>query len=838
MMSPPTEFSQFESKYSWVELFLSYQYSAILQINLAEGSFRNLVLSVDFTPSMLITGLAVYLENVRRGDETGNYTAYSKMRMEVASNTLAELQQVVIKNRQWPLTSNALYGAFFIDYLAKTYGEEKILQFLEHYSTSLVSYLFLNAETTEVFGKDFLSLWADFQVYLKKEFTPEITALLKTQVNGQSISSSPFLQKSSSGKGGFFLHAVTGQDRHEIKQFNGDRWEHVTYVKQLRDLDSHPEYGLIVTRNIDYANLKSMHDIFLYSNKKWIRITTQKRFKYVRWAQDGKEIFATRHIQGSSELWKLNLLNDTSTLIFSFPNDYIIGEFDVSPDGSHIIASVKTPNLNWSLLRFDINTKLWTSVTQKTQTESAPEFMADGSLLYSANYDGTFNIYHLNADQNRFDKVTNTIAGAFKPKWQGGAGLIYQTYDATEYSVRKLTSLSTINTEKIQHVKHKRTYSNASLQSSQIDNNVNLTDDIFITQPEPYSTLRTLKPHSWIPWGYTDVVRSLVGVNTYGGDALGRHNYEVYALWDVQNKLPTILAQYKFDNRWELNFINDYKYKNIMLDHSSPRYQITKDRKYSLQRNNILNYWEDQLRLHAGISYSTDKLERLPEIPPNTPPQTIDLLLQERDELTVGLAFTFNNQQHYLDVDGVGSGHYIDFIFEKNIWETDFAGQKYQGQWKGVWDLPGRATLLTRLAGGYSTTSAKRFSVGGNNLLEESQLFNRSAQTIRGYDDLSQLGHNYLAQRAELYMWIGNISHNFGLLPAGVGDVSGKLYVDSGSAWDKDRTFKQLTGVGGELQLDTILGYNYILPISIGYAYGLDDIKGIGYFYMNFSSMY
>ena len=838
MMAPPTQFSQFESEYGWVEIFLSYEYSTILHINLSSGSLRNKLISIEFTPLMLVTGLALYLENTQKYEKTRQYPFHSKMRMEVASNLLNDLQQVVLNNRKWPLMSNSLYGAYFIEYLTKTFGEDKLLAFLSDYSTNLTSYVFLNAETEDVFGKAFLTLWSDYKAYLNKKFEAEISELTKNKVDGEEIASSPFLLKSATGKNGIYLHTETGQDRHEIKQFKNGDWKHIAYVDQLIDMDSHPEYGLIITRNIDYADLHSMNDIFLYSDGKWQRITTRKRFKHVRWSQHGKKIYATRHVQGKSQLWELDIENNTSIKLFNFPNNYIIGEFDVAPNGNKIIASVKTPQKNWRLLEFDIKKRHWTPVTFQNGIESSPEFMADGSLLYSASYDGTFNIYHLNSQKTYTEKITNTLAGAFKPKWQPDSGLIFQSYGATSYYVRQIPIMKPLSKINISATNKQNEIIDITEIQYQSDLSASEIEDIYINQPEPYSTLRTIKPHAWIPWLYADEVRTLVGIDTYGADALGRHSYEVYALWDVQNKLPSIFAQYKFDNRWEVNFINDYKFKNLILTGDLTHYQISNSKTYSLQRNNILNYNEDKLRLHAAVTYAKDQLERLPDIPAHIPPQAIELLSLPREELTIGAAITFDNREYYLDVDGVGWGHYVDFIFEKNIWETDYEGQKYQTQWRGTWDLPGRTTLLTRIAAGYSTSGAKRFSIGGNSLQEEIRLFNRSAQAIRGYDDLSQFGHYYSTQRLELSTWFTDLSHNFGLFPAGVGNVSGKLFADSGSAWDSNRSYKQLTGIGGEVTLGVILGYNYNIPISLGYAYGLDDVKGRSYLYLNFSSLY
>lgn len=824
VMSPPNNIDIIEMEDDWLRLFLAHEYSYILQMQLAQGTWRGFFLSAEFTPAMLLEGVAIYLEknNQLKTDRLSSSTFNMQMRMQVKDQQLLDLQNVIIKNRQWPLTSTFVYGAYFIDYLAKTYGEDKLLDFLEGYSQNLISYLFLNSETTRVYNKDFLTLWDEFKIYLSDEFSEQINNLNEQRVEGEHLFSSPFLQITSNHANGLLINKVTGEDRHEIQQLQQGNWKPIVATNQLRDMDSHSEAGLITTRKINYVDGHQFNDIFLYKKNSWSRLSERQRFQNIRFMPDGKQILATRIVSGLSELWLLDVENRKDAVkLWQGKENIILGEFDVAPSGEYLVASIKYPLSEWKLVKFSFKTQKWKNITQQNGHENSPEFLADGSLIYSANYTGISNIYHLNIEQSEIQQWTHALGGAFQPTWQEGLGLVFQTYGEKSYTIR--------------HIKQPISLSTRPLSNQQRSEKsfVALDEQIKLSDPEPYSTWRTIQPHSWLPVLYVDEIRSMVGLNTYGGDALGRHNYEIYALWDAQNQLASYLFEYRYDNRWSLAYLRDYKFKNVSLDQADPHYQITTNQTYVFQRNHIFSAWEDKLSLHAGISMSYDELYSHPDIK-----QTRPSIQADATEVTTGLALTFDNREYYLNVPAVGWGHYYDFTIEENILDSDFSGQKYQTQWRATWDLPGRVTVLTRLAAGYSSDDAKRYNLGGNNLTNEMNLFDRNSQAIRGYDDIALRGHVYATQRIELNAWLGRFSRNWGLLPIGMGDIASTIFIDSGSAWDVGGEYDPITGVGAQIQIDFKLGYNYSLPISLGYAYGTDEALGKDYLYLNFGSNY
>ncbi|GLS91955.1 hypothetical protein GCM10007916_30250 [Psychromonas marina] len=829
VMSPPTNANAIELEDNWVHFYLAHEYSYILQMQLSQGTWRGLFISAEFTPAMLLEGVAIYLEknNKLTTESLSSSSFQMQMRMQVIDDHLKDLQKVIIRNREWPLTSTYIYGAFFIDYLAQTYGEENLLTFLENYSRHLFSYPFLNKETNNVFNKDFLTLWQEFKIHLEEEFSEQIHTLEKNNVNGELISTSPFIQIATDAIDGLLVNKITGEDRHQIQQYQQQnspkyKWKTIAATNQLRSMDSHPQAGLITTRNINYVNGKQYNDIYLYTKGNWQRLTEQARFKHVRFMPDGKSILATSIIEGLSELWLIKLDQPESAIkIWQGQDNVILGEFDIAPNAQYLVASMKAPLSQWKLAKFDLITKQWHYLTQRNGHENSPLFLPDGALVYSATYSGVSNIYRLDMDKNNITQWTNVVGGAFHPLWQNGLGLVFQSYGTKSYMIRHIENPIPINTLPLSEGA-----TTITLKRSDEGN-------IKLSEPIEYSTWATVQPHSWLPIYYVDTVRSLIGLNTYGGDALGRHNYELYALWDAKNQLASYFLEYRYDNRWSLGYLRDYKFKNISLDASKPDYQISTNQTYLLERSHLLSAWEDKLSLHIGGSMSFDSLFYQPDFV-----QAIETVENEAKEITLGVAITFDNQEYYLNVPSVGWGHYYDFTFEENILDSDFSGQKYQTQWRATWDLPGRTTIMTRLAAGLSSSDAKRYTLGGNNLKNEMNLFDRNSQAIRGYDDIALQGHHYFTQRIELNSWLGRFERNWGIFPLGMGDIAGTLFLDSGTAWDAGESLEPIMGIGAQLQLEFKLGYNYSLPINLGYAYGTDKQLGKDYLYLNFGSSY
>ena len=61
-----------------------------------------------------------------------------------------------------------------------------------------------------------------------------------------------------------------------------------------------------------------------------------------------------------------------------------------------------------------------------------------------------------------------------------------------------------------------------------------------------------------------------------------------------------------------------------------------------------------------------------------------------------------------------------------------------------------------------------------------------------------------------------------------LGTVKDDVFIENGAAWRKGGQVDYLSAVGFEIKSELIIAYGFVLPVNLGYAYGLDDAKGGG----------
>lgn len=829
-MSPPDEVNSLENNDEWLHLLIRHEYVHILHLEMGAGApeflrnifGRNLLLYPHtLTPSMLLEGLAVYLET---NDELGygrlqGSTYPMEMRMEVAAEQLKDLNQVVVASKHFPLGYQYLYGAYFIDYLVKEYGEEKVTQFLTGYSRRLIPFFLLNRTAKNTFGESFEQIWPQFQDYLSGRFADDIAKRQVGKVSGTALNEPvPFLQVTASKpKGGVLVNQRNGEDRNKVIELSQpSTQQNITPTKGVVAMDVDSNSTIVASRLVHYADGRGITDLFLFEEGSWQRLTERERFRNVRWLKKGQQVVASRKVDGFSELWLIDVnAVDDKTLLWRGEQNHILGGFDVSPDGNSLIASLKRPLEGWNLERLDLLTKQWYPITRTRYVENAPAYVDEHTLLYSADYDGAYNIYRYDLDSDEIVQLTNEVGGAFAPEWSKQLGLVYQSYDSQGYTLRSISVPKTL-----------RRIEPSTLEGSYQypDPAPNRVQKSGTYQYSPWSSLR---PRTWVPVYSLDENQSLAGLVTNGSDALGRHNYMVHLAWDTENDFGQYHLGYLYDNRWFASISRSHDFSTFSEGGQESK-RIEQSDNALLQRNHIFNAFEDQLSVAAGLFWERESEVQAPTVA--VAPYI------EREETLVGLAAHFDNRESYLNVMGSGWGHYLDFTVETNdLLSSDYKGNKYQTQWRTTFDLPGRSTISLRLAGGYSDEEAKRFRLGGSDLSDESRLFGRETQALRGYDETVQSGNHYLTQRLEFTSWLTRIERNWGLFPIGLGDVSATVFADSGSSWNQHESYDALTGVGFSTTFEMKMGYNLTVPVTLGYAHGLDSKLGKDQFFFSVS---
>lgn len=832
-MSPPDDINSLENNDEWLHMLIRHEYAHILHMEMAEGgpAFLRSIIGRNpltfphaLTPSFMLEGLAVYLEtnkNLGYGRLQGNNFAM-EMRMEVAKGDLRDLSEVAIAEQKLPWGSAYLYGAYFMEYLTETYSEEKLQDFLTDYSKQIIPFFFLQSSAERAFGKDFDVLWVDFQAYLETKFKAQVAELSAEAVSGKLVLQNISQQVLTSSSAGLFVNVANGEDSPELKQvnyknnelFKQSAWQSLPEQGDIIAMDHDPEFGLLATHYNGGADGRVYADVSIMLDDEWESLSDKERFRNARWIRGTGNLLASRKQDGLSELWLLDSQQkQDNQLIWRGEQDEVLGDYTVSADGQSLVASVKRARQGWNLEVLDLQSKLWTVLTNTKAVENSPSYAPNGEVIYSADYDGIYNIYSINLESQVIRKLTHEVGGAFSPTWQPELGLIYQSYDSQGYAIRNIPYPKTLKVLSHGSVKGSYNYPEPVTKSAQV------------SQPTPYQPWPSLRPRSWLPVLSDDGTQSLIGVSTNGSDALGRHNYEVTAAWDTENSVAEYNLLYAYDNRWQFALERSHDFTEFKQGNQTSE-RIEQEDSALIQRNYLFNEWLSPLSLHAGVYWDKTSQEQAPSF--NVSPY------KSFEESLAGLALTLDSREYLVNVPGVASGMYAELVVETNeAFNSDFSGEKYQGKWGITFDLPGKTTATMQFSAGYADDEAKAFRLGGSDFADDGQLFGRDNLLLRGYERGAQIGQKYVTQRANITTHLARIEQNWGLYPIGVGDISSSLFVDSGAVWNDGQDRKQLSSIGASVTMDVVLGYMYI-PLTVGYAHGFDDKLGKDKVYATF----
>lgn len=814
-INPPEDVDSLEHMDDWLHGLILHEYVHILHLDMAADitAFGRRVFGRlpwlfphQFTPSMFKEGLAVYLETDHQegyGRLDGSYLPM-QMRAELLSHGGDTLNQAVIPLRDWPVAKPYIYGAYFWSFLADQYGQEKMRWYLHAYSHEILPYVFQNRVAKAVFGKDFNALWSDYLIWLTANIDIPKQAndhhALATLPNNQQVTAASYE--------GLWQVEANGEDRARIilwaplEQPTKQQKTSFSYAKNVSYLDAAPDGTLAVSRLIPYASGEAFNDIYLWHKKLgWKRLTYKQRFTKVRWLNN-EVLIASRKVQGVSELWQLDRQGQMYKL-WQGEQGEALGGFAVHPSGTSLVASVKRSQRGWNLEEFNLNNQVWQPITNTKAIEHQPEFLSDGRLLFSADYNGVFNIYLLEPISGHLEQLTQTATGAFKPHLINHQ-LYFQEYNSDGFQLSQ-QPLKVYSESNLQAFDGQYEYQ-AQPQHTQV------------SAKKAYSAWPSILPKYWFPLVAFDESSNLIGISTDGTDALRRHNYSFSYARDIKSNLNEAEFLYEYDNRWMLFSRREHRHSTQLIKNVEEKISFQNDQ-LSLQRNHLLNAFEDQLQLHLGISLDNQRIVNLPS--------HLVASVSRFSERLAGAAISFDNREAYRQVPSVGWGTQAHWVYETaDVIDNDFSGYRTQAGWQHWFDLPGRTTFKLGLHAGTSSDSMLPFTLGGSRMKDENLLFNRSQFSLPGYPTQLQFGQHYYVSEIRYNQWLTRIERNLGLWPIGVGDISLSVWGKNAKAWSAESNAQSLSAVGLEVRTEGVLGYQLLVPITLGVGQGLDKKLG------------
>lgn len=855
--SPPDSVNGLEVNDDWLHTLIRHEYVHVLHLEMERGApkelrdiFGRMVLLFPhtITPSFMLEGLATYLETDHElgyGRLQGSFYAM-QMREEVAQNRLKTLGDVAAPLREWPLGMQYLYGSYFYQYLADTYGEQVIRTYLYQYSGKIIPAFLQNQSMRRSVSKNFDQLWQEYHSWLKQKFSTQISKLEHSPAQGKKLEliedKALFKDATNSHGGDFYYIHNNGEDSTQLRRIRAGKNEEIVASRDVLALDINNQGEVVISRMITWMDGRSWADLFLLIDEgdgdyHWQALTEKSRLRNVRWLNH-EQMIASRKVNGISELVLINKQGEMTSIWRGQDDTSVIGDFDISANGEFLVAAMKRALQGWNLEKLNLtqvglgeeDQPSWQAITDTRGIENSPQIIDENTLLYSADYDGIYNLYLLDMKSQQLTQLTEMLSGAFEPKLVENE-VFFQAYTADGFEFRKfeLENLDSFKKINLASVQGKYNYPKPFDQ------------EVEKTEPQAYSPLSSLVPRWWFPIYSVSPEASQFGLMTGGSDTLARHNYSLQLMLDTTHELADMSLIYGYDNRYQLSFQRSHQYVNLVAG-DRPELIIEQDR-WILARNHIVNALEDRLSLNAAILVEREgSIEGDELFTPDCIDANFDAHRRCEKTLT-GLGLQFDSREAYLNSPGFSGGRYWDLVIESNdvftgLSNSDYSGNIIQGQWQEIFDLPGRRSLSWQVIAGFADEDNEDFTLGGEDRLSELSLFGRDDFALRGYPSLVQGGNRVNVNRVNFSQWLGRIDKGWGIWPIGAGDISTDLYVDYGGAWHDGDNEKYLTGVGIDINIEVLAFYNLMMPIRLSYAKGLDKELGEERFNMGISMPY
>jgi len=831
-LSSPDEVNGLEDYGNWLELVFTHEYLHILHLDKASGTpnflrhlfGRFLLLFPNmFQPPWLIEGLATHVETDRDRAVGRGQSSYFDMLMRMETlNGLKPLRQVNQPLASWPMGSVPyLYGVFFYQFLADRYGEAKIQQLVGNYSRNVIPFR-INSNTRQVLGKDLDQLWAEFRADLDQRYAEQRRLVRASgESYGRRLTQSgyfdgPLVQGADGTL--YYIEYDAMQRPALMRLVPGGKPERLTEVGFASRLALHPERGLLLVEPELCENASYYYDLYRYdfNGEHKRRLTECGRYRMAAWSPSGENIIAVHNEAGENALHLLDDNGKRIAVLWQGSQGEVISHIDWSPDGKSVIASLWRPGRGWDLALFDLAKRQWSQLTHTRGIENHPHFCADSRhILFSADYDGIYNIYRMALGNGQIEQLTNVLGGAFFPRLSAdGAVLSYIGYSAEGFDLYR----QPLSDNPVRLVEPEQG-SGAVLPSP--------PPAIEVGKVHDYSPYRSLRPTWWFPSLYVDQDRTEIGFITAGSDTLQRHNYALGLGYDAQNEWGIGSFDYIYDRLtpvFKLHADNSYEHLYNSND------DLLKIRGQSNLQAAVVLPWlyrDSRWAFYLGVGEKSESDARV-----------INTVSSEPDfrDRIAGLAMSYQSAEEFPRGISRTDGREIMLVGEDSdvIRGSDFTGRAYTLEWKEFLRLGGEQVLGVRLLGAEGDAGIRPFNLGGTeevNPLPQifdspaaNSPFNRRQYALRGYDEgLPQLtGSSMRLASLEYRFPLRRVERGWMAPPLGLHQLHGAIFTETGAAWREGQAQNDYySSYGAELKADVVLFYSMMFRLSLGYAHGV-----------------
>lgn len=616
-IAPPSEGSSLDHYDDWLVTLFSHEFTHTIHIDEAEGvnRFLRYIFGKFWVPNApepqwIIEGYAVFDES-KHTNGGRLKSSYLDMAIRTASleDNFVPIEQATYWNNEYPYGQSAYwYGAGFVQYLAKKYGEESLWDFgLENASWPIIGWF--NLKTRNIFGKSFSRLWHEWQEEESQYWKSQI-GKYQTHYKASKLENWMLGGQGVWEPGTNHIYAPLRREGESILakiSFNPDSKENYQ-IEKLQDFDGAKRLSLFNNR-LYYAQTKksvfnSYSEIVALDLQEADKIpegqdksvsTYEAQLKDPFVSASGIYAVQTKALK-SKIIWLPDLPHKQSELtkdwvsknakvIFEAPGFSAIHSPTLSPNGQSLAFSMMIEGESRDLYVLDLRTKNLQRITQDYYEEYFPSFSPDGNyLIFSSDHylGGTqskvFNIYAVHLVSRRLHQLTDSWAGVYWPVWFNNQLVVgnYTSKDPGGFEANYLkANLPSSQSSILEMQTVKSTPAPIVAKASETK-----------VEDKSYQRGYSLLPHYLAPVWFVTEDDSAFGAFTGSNDPLGYHRWTLFGAYLSSPARPIGSLSYSYLGLAPVNLnfgasagITDYGRILIRLNSNNQLY-IDPDRYY------------------------------------------------------------------------------------------------------------------------------------------------------------------------------------------------------------------------------------------------------------------
>jgi WD40-like Beta Propeller Repeat len=873
-VTAPDDMSPLGDVDDWYVELVTHEYTHILHTDHIEGipALINKLLGKTFAPNQvqphwLLEGLAVFEESARTSGGRLRSSMWNMwMRADVLEDNVATLDQFSNVPRRWPQGNIwYLYGSFFMQWIAETYGEQAIRAMIDDYAYQLIPYA-INRSIRRATGRTYEELYAAWVDSMQRNFGAEASAIrarglregLRVSHTGNTVEHPRWIPASAwpahagdllyyvddghTRAGQWALPLVRDESGHVLGAREKDR-ELMIRVNGPGASSFMPDGGVAFSGGDVHDDLFFFDDLFELPAHETSSSGLEGRRE--RWSDgwraldpsvspDGRRVVFTTNHRGTTYLMMadvapsphrpgMHALVNARRLVDGAPFDQAYTP-RWSPDNRHVAYSAWQRGGYRDVRIVDTQDGSVADVTRDRAIDGDPVYSADGTWLYfHSDRTGVSNIYAYELATGRLKQVTNVINGAYQPEPSpDGKSLAYvgYTHDGYDVFVMPLDS-----SEWLDPLPYEESRPAPPVEPAPV-----------AVVAKPYNPLITLMPRAYsvkiTPGNFGEA--SIVTASAT--DIAGLHTIAISETTEWEH--PDLEGSITYD------------YGRLPVDMSASVFrQITPATNYSLGSNSI-TWIQETVGATTALGYSMPRAfdsqsfnlsysfartgGQLPLPAADLNPYNTPSIPSRSTLGAIHLGWSYSNSEGYLWSVGAENGISVGATLDLSdpALASDSTGYAATIGLSTYLSMPWLRHHVLALHAGAGSSGDNRggrgpFYVGGFIDLPIVDVVRNSliqgGVQLRGYPVVAEAGNYYGLFNAEYRFPIVNVDRGPSTLPIFLNRVSGAAFVDYGTAFTDASTAQFKTGVGGELWFDLTLGYILGFTFRAGFARGLSS---------------